>query len=681
MKHKLLNRVLAALLSVMLIFGLLPTTVFANDTVPDGNWSDYAAENFAGGSGTKEDPYQIATAEQLAKLSNDVADGTSYKGMYFKLESNIDLSDHVWSPIGVRIWPSSGNSTSNAFRGFFDGNNCTISGLYVDERTTLNAAGLFGYIVKSDENKDAEVGVKNLTIEDAVIYSNEEGLMVNMAGILVAWAMANPGYSVNFEGITVSGQIITESTNNSNKVGGMAGDATRCVFTDCHVVDVTITGAGNCGGFAGNAVSSSFEYCSTSGTIDGTLAVGGFVGYSVYATLNEATSSFIYCTADVDVTGNLYALGGFAGAAQKSDFKNCAAYGDVTSTVENHTPITGGFIGDNNGSNISQCHAAGTVSAVSNEGPAGGFVGSSTSGTITNCSFDAEKNPTLSASGAGTAGTDGIDAASTNDVLTNICIDIYGGHDYAEEWVIDKEATCTETGSKHKVCNRCGTIDEITEIPATGHNYTNDPTFSWNEDNSKATATFTCTNDKTHTQILEAKVTSTTVDPTTEKEGKITYTATVTFEGKEYADTKEVVLDKLPEEVLPPTIIAGNNSTWNTNSSDGLTFVSDAEYQDFIKVLVDDKEVDAKYYTVKEGSTIVTLSNDFLKTLSVGKHTLSIVSTNGTATANFEVVKGETAVTVPNTGIDVTGTYFLSLSAILSLGIAVTIILKKKYSK
>ena len=37
------------------------------------------------------------------------------------------------------------------------------------------------------------------------------------------------------------------------------GDATRCKFTDCHVVDVTITGAGNCGGFVGNAVSSSFE--------------------------------------------------------------------------------------------------------------------------------------------------------------------------------------------------------------------------------------------------------------------------------------------------------------------------------------------------------------------------------------------------------------------------------------
>ena len=364
------RKILPVVLTLLMVLTMIPMTAFAIDDAPSGNWSDYAATDFAGGAGTKEEPYQIATAEQLAKLSKDVAAGISYEGMYFRLESNIDLSAHIWSPIGVRIWLSSGSSTSKAFRGYFDGNYCTISGLYVDERITLKAAGLFGYIINTNEN--AEVGVKNLTIEDAVIYSNEEGLMVNMAGILVAHAMANPGLSINFDGITVSGRIITESTNNVNKVGGMVGDATRCKFTDCHVADVTITGAGNCGGFVGNAVSSSFEYCSASGKISGSLAIGGFAGYSVSASNSGAPSSYIYCTADVDVTGYLVALGGFVGAAQKSDFKNCAAYGDVTSTInlEDLTPKTGGFIGDNGGADISQCHAAGTVSASSIDGPA-----------------------------------------------------------------------------------------------------------------------------------------------------------------------------------------------------------------------------------------------------------------------------------------------------------------------
>lgn len=245
--------------------------------------------------------------------------------------------------------------------------------------------------------------------------------------------------------------------------------------------------------------------------------------------------------------------------------------------------------------------------------------------------------------------------------------------------------TCTKDGNiAYWHCTVCdkyfkdeGLTQEITKedtiLKATGHKYTTTPTWSWNEDNIKAEATFVCLNDETHKEVLEAKVTSVTEDPTVDKEGKITYTATVTFEGKEYTDAKEVVLAKLP------SITSGNNSSWNTNSSDGLTFTSDAEFKDFLKVLVDDKEVDNKYYTVKEGSTIVTLSNDFLKTLSVGKHTLSIVSTNGTATANFTIEAA--SVTVPDTGNDITNTYLFSLSAILSLGFISAVLLKKRYSR
>lgn len=142
----------------------------------------------------------------------------------------------------------------------------------------------------------------------------------------------------------------------------------------------------------------------------------------------------------------------------------------------------------------------------------------------------------------------------------------------------------------------------------------------------------------------------------------------------------EALTVKTEEPVIKaPVITSGNNSSWNTNSSDGLTFTSDAEYDDFLKVLVDDKEVDNKYYTVKEGSTIVTLSNDFLKTLSVGKHTLSIVSVNGTATATFTIEAA--AVTVPDTGITTTITYLLPTTIILASGIILTALLKKRYSK
>ena len=77
------------------------------------------------------------------------------------------------------------------------------------------------------------------------------------------------------------------------------------------------------------------------------------------------------------------------------------------------------------------------------------------------------------------------------------------------------------------------------------------------------------------------------------------------------------------EPVQPPVIIAGANGSWQKGGTDGLSFTSNAAFADFIKVQVDGKDLDASNYTVKEGSTIVTLNAAYLNTLSVGKHTLS----------------------------------------------------------
>lgn len=68
-----------------------------------------------------------------------------------------------------------------------------------------------------------------------------------------------------------------------------------------------------------------------------------------------------------------------------------------------------------------------------------------------------------------------------------------------------------------------------------------------------------------------------------------------------------------------------------------LTFRSNAAYTDFIRVEVDGELVDEKNYSVKEGSTIVTLKADYVATLSVGEHTLGIVSESGTAITTITV--------------------------------------------
>lgn len=86
-----------------------------------------------------------------------------------------------------------------------------------------------------------------------------------------------------------------------------------------------------------------------------------------------------------------------------------------------------------------------------------------------------------------------------------------------------------------------------------------------------------------------------------------------------------------------PEIIAGANSTWQKGTKIGLSFTSNAEFDDFLKVQVDGKDLDASNYTVKEGSTIVTLKAEYLGTLSAGTHTLAIVSETGTAETEFTI--------------------------------------------
>lgn len=89
-------------------------------------------------------------------------------------------------------------------------------------------------------------------------------------------------------------------------------------------------------------------------------------------------------------------------------------------------------------------------------------------------------------------------------------------------------------------------------------------------------------------------------------------------------------------------IIMGANGIWQKGSTGGLSFTSNAAYDDFLKVQIDGKDLDSSNYTVKEGSTIVTLKASYLETLSAGKHDLAIVSETGTAATEF-TVKGAAA--------------------------------------
>ena len=86
-----------------------------------------------------------------------------------------------------------------------------------------------------------------------------------------------------------------------------------------------------------------------------------------------------------------------------------------------------------------------------------------------------------------------------------------------------------------------------------------------------------------------------------------------------------------------PKITDGDGLTVTFGDRKPLSFRSTAPIDEFIRAELDGEALDEKYYNKKEGSTVITLNEDFVSTLSVGKHTLSIVSVGGTATAEFTV--------------------------------------------
>ena len=94
-------------------------------------------------------------------------------------------------------------------------------------------------------------------------------------------------------------------------------------------------------------------------------------------------------------------------------------------------------------------------------------------------------------------------------------------------------------------------------------------------------------------------------------------------------------------------ILDGANTSWEQNSDGSLSIRGSGAISKFVGVKVDGNLVDVRNYTVKEGSTIVTLKADYLNTLSVGNHTFEIMWTDGTASTRFTVSKSDSGSAEP----------------------------------
>ena len=115
-------------------------------------------------------------------------------------------------------------------------------------------------------------------------------------------------------------------------------------------------------------------------------------------------------------------------------------------------------------------------------------------------------------------------------------------------------------------------------------------------------------------------------------------------------------------------IIDGEDESWILDSDGNLTIKGNGDFSKFVGVKVDGNLLDTKYYTAKEGSTIISLKAEYLNTLSVGSHTFEIIWNDGSASTNFTIEEDE-MIDVPQTGDNtpIVGWYVLLISGIACL--------------
>ena len=388
------KRIGSLLLILALCFTLLPTAALASD----GAWDGSTAAAFAGGTGTAEDPYQIANGAQLAYLASSVNSGETYTGKNFVLTANIDLNGLPWTPIGNSFSDALlGGSNYRIFAGNFDGNGYTISNVSIGSETAPLEADVFGLF-------GATAGkISNLNLDTVSIHGIAKiasiGAVIGFAGGLVGYS---GGYIENCHvtGLTMDMSAPSNVYAAAYCVGGLVGvlDETQLI-NECSVSG-SITekaGKGSIGGLIGElGKAAKITYSRSDVTVNvkadsrGGANVGGFIGKGNGKT--DAETIIRNCYATGNVTGGAY-TGGFAGGLWGLNIKNCYASGNVSQAAAAMASFVGTDASDPNyyGS-ITNCFATGSVTGSSPFQYAFAEQSSATKRSeITNCYF-AEEN-------------------------------------------------------------------------------------------------------------------------------------------------------------------------------------------------------------------------------------------------------------------------------------------------
>lgn len=398
------------------------------------------------GTGTEDDPYLISTKADLELIATNVngSSYSSYSGIYFKMTGDIDLkgdADNQWTAIGPPY------SESQPFKGNFDGNGHTISGLYID-KSSVSYQGVFGYINGGSVSNLAVGGkVTGYAYVGSIVGDIESGTVSNCSSTASVSGKQYVGLIGSSSVVTIkhcsnSGSI---TCGESGSAGGIVGFAARTDISDCFNYGAVYSTSTMAGGISGQSSTGSISNCYNSGVVTAeTGSGGGIVGLFYNITFDN-------CINEGDVKGPKEHYGGIAGVqgsapdTSNSTFLNCVNRGNVTGGTESVGGVLGGVVNGftndatttlinctNSGQVIPtekcnyvggivgygeqkaksvlylvNCSNSGTVGGSSTYG-IGGVIGLASYGSMTNCT----NTGTVSGSGSNVGGVAGSKAAA-----------------------------------------------------------------------------------------------------------------------------------------------------------------------------------------------------------------------------------------------------------------------------
>lgn len=314
------RKILVFLLALCLAAALVPVAAFAEEAQSANVWDGSIASAFAGGTGTAENPYQIATGAQLAYLASSVNSGETYAGKNFVLTADIDLNGLPWTPIANTFSDVLFHGSDyRIFAGNLDGQGYAVSNVVIRSESAPLESDVFG-LFGATEGKISNLHLNTVSIHGVAksVAKNGSVYVIGLAGGLVGYA------SGNVENCHVTGLNMTMTTPGEGGVGAYW-----------------------IGGLVGVSEAEQIDECSASGKIteeSGKGSIGGLIGE-----LGE-TSKITYSRANValnvkaDSEGGAD-VGGFIGKGNgdsnaETVIRNCYATGKVTGGA-----YTGGFAG------------------------------------------------------------------------------------------------------------------------------------------------------------------------------------------------------------------------------------------------------------------------------------------------------------------------------------------------